>query len=73
MLVKCPTCGYVATWIPAKSDFSPALDMYTKCPEVTQRLNNNPEDRETLGGDPRHCSSMRAEWVRVMKETRRGT
>jgi hypothetical protein len=64
--VTCPKCGYKSTWRPA-SDFPSALDMYTKCPEITEILNNHPELREKVGGNPRLCRAFKNEWVRLKK------
>jgi hypothetical protein len=65
--LTCPTCHYVATWIPAKSVFEPALDMYGKCPVITKRLDDHPERRAEVGGNPRLCPEMRNEWVKMIK------
>jgi hypothetical protein len=60
--VKCPKCGYEATWLPAENGFSPALDMYTKCPEVTAHLDRG----QSVAGDPRTCRKLRDAWVKIV-------
>ena len=70
--MKCPECHYVATWLPKENQFAPALDMFPNCHQVTARLNEHPEERAKVSGDPRKaCTSMRNEWVRLMKEKTR--
>src|ERR1700681_1397845 len=44
--MECPRCHYVATWFPRQAGFATALGMYTKCHELTERLDLSPEDRE---------------------------
>jgi hypothetical protein len=56
--LKCRKCGYEAIYMPPDT-FEPALDMYTKCPEITARLDRG----EEVGGDPRRCNTMFGTWV----------
>lgn len=66
--MECPRCHYVVTWFPRQAGFATALGMYTKCHELTERLDLSPEDRERYRDEPRHCGAMRDAWVRVMRE-----
>jgi hypothetical protein len=56
--LKCRKCGDEAIYMPPDT-FEPALDMYTKCPEITARLDRG----EGVGGDPRRCNTMFGTWV----------
>jgi len=46
--VTCPKCRYQSTWWPP-DNFPPVLDMFNKCPEITDLLNKHPEHREKVG------------------------
>jgi hypothetical protein len=56
--LKCRKCGYEATYTPP-DDFLPAVNMSTKCPEITARLSRG----EDFAGDPRRCNAMFGIWV----------
>jgi hypothetical protein len=66
--MECPRCHYVVTWFPRQAGFATALGMYTKCHEMTERLDLSPEDRGRYCDEPRHCGAMRDAWVRIMRE-----
>lgn len=68
--VTCPKCRYQSTWRPP-DNFPSALGMYTKCPEITDLLDNHPELREKVGNNPRLCRAFSNEWVRLKKAKNR--
>ena len=70
MDVKCPKCGYSATWTetgPDTGELSNVIDMYTICPVITERANEG--DQTNLS--QLDCSEFHAATSKAVREYRR--
>ena len=65
--IPCPKCRYEAKWIARDGSFAPALDIYLRCPVITERLHQHPEERQKIGSDLRWCPILRDECLRVLR------